>query len=168
MFTLKAKARQFYSLYSEQLTNLSKTDQFEVPNCQVWSKLSGLKISDNIGFKPGNYLWGFEAGRSIIHQILNSSAGFDRLAGTSCPSGLTPSPQFCSANVPSLGHFLFLYGFLQDSALHGLQGQIGEEVWLQGYFPDPDIGSEKAWRRNHDFLSHRKTSTDGTAFIQCW
>ena len=45
----QAKARQFYSLYSEQLTNLSKTDQFEVPNCQVWSKLSVLKISDDMG-----------------------------------------------------------------------------------------------------------------------
>ena len=30
--TAKAK---FYSLCSEQLRNLSKADQFEVPNCQV-------------------------------------------------------------------------------------------------------------------------------------
>ena len=52
----ESKARQFYSLYSEQLTNLSKTDQFEVPNCQVRSKLSGLKMADNMGFKPENYL----------------------------------------------------------------------------------------------------------------
>jgi hypothetical protein len=52
----QAKARQFYSLYSEQLTNLSETDQFEVPNCQVRSKLSGLKMADNMDFKPENYL----------------------------------------------------------------------------------------------------------------
>jgi hypothetical protein len=37
---LPGKARQFYSLYSEQLTNLGKTDQFEVPNCQVCKYLT--------------------------------------------------------------------------------------------------------------------------------
>jgi hypothetical protein len=32
------------------------TDQFEVSNCHVCSKLSGMKIPDNVGFKPENYL----------------------------------------------------------------------------------------------------------------
>ena len=55
----KAKARWVYSLYPNQLTNMRQTSQF------VTSTLSVLQISDNMGFKPANYLWGFDTLRSI-------------------------------------------------------------------------------------------------------
>ena len=32
---MQSQGKQFYSLYSDQRTNLSKTDKFEVPNSQV-------------------------------------------------------------------------------------------------------------------------------------
>ena len=44
-----------------RLTNL----EFQM----VRSELSVLKISDNMGFKSENYLWGFDAGGSIITLI---------------------------------------------------------------------------------------------------
>jgi hypothetical protein len=48
-----AKARQFYSLYSDQRTNFNKTDQFEVPNCQVYKYLTiiiNLSLGDQTLF----------------------------------------------------------------------------------------------------------------------
>ena len=48
-----AKARRFYSIYSELQVVLGKLETvFMIPNCQVWLKLSVLNITDNIGFKP--------------------------------------------------------------------------------------------------------------------
>ena len=49
---------------------------FEIPNCQVWLKLSILNITDNMGFTPRTYLWVFGTGRSIKTQVLlNSTIG---------------------------------------------------------------------------------------------
>ena len=46
-----AKARWFYSLYSELQVVFGKLEMvFEIPNCQVWLKLSVLNITDNMGF----------------------------------------------------------------------------------------------------------------------
>ena len=67
----QAKARQFYGLYYEQLTNLSKTDHFEVSNCQVLSKSLGLvkilQSKNNIALKIIQHL-NIEAVKNINNK----------------------------------------------------------------------------------------------------
>jgi hypothetical protein len=59
-----AKARQFYSLYYDlQVVFGELVMVFGELEGGIWRK---MQISDNLDFKPENYLLGFDTGRSII------------------------------------------------------------------------------------------------------
>ena len=97
-----------YSLYFYQLTNLSKNWQYGIPNCQVWSKLSILKLSDNIDFKTENYLEDLMLGGVIMSVISHVFSWQNNLIYPSRVTLLSPLWSLISwSTLPSMNIFVW-------------------------------------------------------------